>query len=121
MLIARYIQVRDDKAAMAKVHAEQMKPFSEALGVLETALQDMLNQVGGDNIKTPSGTAYRSTTTSCKVEDWPGFISFVIDNGDTELLVRNVNKTRFQELAEAGVTVPGISTSQFHAVNVRRS
>lgn len=120
-LIARYIQIRDDKAALAEVHKEQMKPFNEGLALLETALQDMLNQTGGDSIKTQHGTAYRSTTTATKVEDWPAFIDFVMSSGDTELLVRNVNKTRYLELAEAGQVAPGISTSQFHSVNVRRA
>lgn len=120
-LIGRYIQIRDDKAALADIHKEQMKPFNQQLEVLEAALQDMLNQTGGDSIKTQHGTAYRSTTTAAKVEDWPTFIDFVLSHGDTELLVRNVNKTRFLELAESGVAVPGVGISQFNAVNVRRS
>ena len=120
-LIERYIQLRDDKAALAAAQSEQMKPYNTALDTIEVALQDMLNQSGGQSIKTPHGTAYIVTTVSAKVEDWPAFVTFVQETGDTELLVRNVNKTRFTELGEGGVVVPGVSTSSSNKVNVRRS
>lgn len=119
-LIERYVQLRDDKSALAEVHGAQMKLYNDALEAIEAALQDMLNQTGGDSIKTPHGTAYRSTATTAKIEDWPGFITFVLGTGDTELLVRNVNKSRFEELTQGGVAVPGISTSQIQRINVRR-
>lgn len=120
-LIQRYVQMRDDKQALAEQQAAQMKPYNDALQVLETALQDALNQCGGDSIKTKSGTAYKSSATTCKVEDWPSFITFVQETGDMDLLVRNVNKTRYQELIEGGRLVPGISVATVQRVNVRRS
>jgi len=120
-LIERYLQIRSDKEALAEVHKGQMAPLNAALDVIETALQDMLNQQGGQSIKTTHGTAYRSTATSAKVEDWPSFITFVQSSGDTELLVRNVNKTRYEELIGSGVQVPGISITQVQRVNIRRS
>ena len=121
-LIAKFLELRDVKIAeIAERHRAELKPFQDAKDVIETALQNMLNQLGGDSIKTPAGTAYRSTAQNAKVEDWPGFITFVLDSGDTELLVRNVNKTRLLECLEAGRIVPGCSLSQVSRINVRKS
>lgn len=120
-LIQRYVQLRDDKSALAEVQAEQMKPFNVALETIEAALQDMLNQTGGDSIKTEHGTAYKSTATTAKMADWPSFITFVQDSGDTELLVQSCNKKRYEELLENGVQVPGITIAQVQRINVRRA
>lgn len=120
-LIQRYVQLRDDKAALAERHKAEMEPYNNALTLIETALQDALNQAGGESIKTKAGTAYKSTATTCKVEDWASFITFVQETGDTELLVRNVNKTRYEELVANSRMVPGISVSTVQRVNVRRS
>lgn len=120
-MIERYIQIRDEKAALSEKHAAEMAPYNTYLDTLETALQAMLNECGGDSIKTNVGTAYKSTATTAKVADWPSFIDFVLSSGDTELLTRNVNKTRYLELVEGGSNVPGIAIAQIQRVNVRRS
>lgn len=120
-LIEKYINVRDAIAVISDRHKQELEPHRQSLEVLETALQGMLNDVGGDSIKTPAGTAYRSTATTAKVEDWPAFVTYVSQSGDTELLVRNVNKTRLQECVEAGRLVPGCSMGQVSRINVRRS
>lgn len=120
-LIERYVQIRDEVKEISERQAAELAPHRQSLEVIENALQDMLNQTGGDSIKTKAGTAYRSTATTAKVDDWPGFISFVLDSGDTELLVRNVNKTRLTECLEAGRAVPGTSVSAVSRINVRRA
>lgn len=120
-LIERYVELRDEIKVLDEAHSEKMKPFRQSLEVLEAALQDMLNTTGGDSIKTKAGTAYRSTATTAKMEDWAAFIGYVQHTGDFELLVRNVNKTRLQECLEAGRSVPGCSMGQVQRINVRRA
>ena len=120
-MIDRYVAIRDQIAAISEKHKLEMEPYRQSLDVLENALQNMLNEAGGDSIKTKAGTAYRSTATTAKVDDWGAFITFVQTSGDTELLVRNVNKTRLTECVEAGRAVPGCSMGQISRINVRRS
>lgn len=120
-LIAGYIKLRDQRDEISERHKAELDPYSQAMESIATQLQDMLNAQGGDSIKTPSGTAYRSTATTAKMDDWASFITFVLERQDTELLVRNCNKTRYTELLEGGVTVPGVSMSQLYRINVRRS
>lgn len=120
-LIDRYVSLRDEVKEISERHTQELAGHRQSMEVLETALQDMLNQIGGDNIKTKAGTAFRSTATTAKVDDWPAFITFVQQSGDTELLVRNVNKTRLTECLEAGRAVPGTSVSSVSRINVRRA
>lgn len=120
-LIAGYLSLRDQRDAIAERHSAELKPYTEAMEKIGTMLQDMLNAQGGDSIKTKSGTAYRSTATTAKVEDWGLFYTFAQAQNDSELFVRNVNKTRYTEYLERGVSVPGCSLSQVSRINVRRS
>ena len=120
-LIQKYVEVRDEVKVISDRHSQELAPYRQSLDVIEAALQDMLNTAGGDSIKTKAGTAYRSTATTAKVEDWPSFITFVQQSGDTELLVRNVNKTRLVECMEASRSVPGCSMGAVHCINVRRA
>lgn len=120
-LIDKYVAVRDQIAAISEKHKIELEPSRKSLEVLEAALQAMLDSAGGDSIKTKAGTAYRSTATTAKVDDWAAFITFVNQTGDTELLVRNVNKTRLTECIEAGRLVPGCTMGQIQRINVRRS
>lgn len=120
-LIEKYVAVRDKLKLLSEQHAEEMRPMNEALNALEMGLQDILNSTGGDSIKTKAGTAYRSAHTSAKMEDWPAFVNFVLQVGDTELLMRSANKTRVLEHMEGGAVVPGVSLSTVNKINVRRS
>ncbi len=120
-MIEKYISIRDQIKDISEKHQQELAPYNEALNVLEMGLQDVLNQVGGDNIKTKAGTAYRSSHVAAKMEDWPSFINFVMQVGDTELLVRSANKTRVLEHMEGGAVVPGVSLSTVHKINVRRA
>ena len=120
-LIGKYVEIRDGIKEISERHAAELKPHNDALEALAAGLQDVLNAAGGDSIKTAAGTAYRSAITSAKMEDWTAFVNFVQQTGDTELLVRNANKTRVLERLEAGAMVPGVSLSTINRINVRRS
>lgn len=122
-LIQRYVQLRDDKAALAARHAEEMKPFNEGLTIIENALADILHAQGGENIKTGAGTAYFSDVVSFKVEDWPAFYTYVYQGQHADMLVRNANKTAVKDFMDAnnGALPPGLSMNTVRNLNVRRA
>lgn len=70
---AKYIELRDRKAEMAKRHAEEIRPLSEAMGTIETYLLDQMNQLGVDSFKTSAGTAYKANQNSVKMTDAGAF------------------------------------------------
>ena len=121
-VIARYVALRDECDQIAKRHAAELKPHHDAMEKLEAWLLATLNGQGADNIKTPQGTAYKSTTLSTKVADWDALWAF-IELGHPEFLVHGVNKTAVKEFMDEnqGQQPPGVETSWMVKVNVRRS
>jgi phage host-nuclease inhibitor protein Gam len=121
-LIQRYIEIRDEKAEIAERHKAELAPLNQSLEVLENTLMQLLNEQGGQNIKTAAGTAYRSEVMSVKVEDWDALWYYIQRFQRPDLLVRNVNKTAVKEIIDGGQALPpGISTQTLFNLNVRRA
>lgn len=113
------------KAEMARLDT-YYKPMREWLQAADNKLLELLNEQGCDSFKTEHGTAYRSVITSVKVEDRTKFIDFVLDAWDTfgnEMLMASPQKDAVKRFAEEnnGALPPGLSTSAFTRVNIRRS
>lgn len=113
------------KAEMAQLDT-YYKPMREWLQAADNKLLELLNEQGCDSFKTEHGTAYRSVITSVKVEDRTKFIDFVLDAWDTfgnEMLMASPQKDAVKRYAEEhnGALPPGLSTSAFTRVNIRRS
>lgn len=120
--IAKYVEIRDKRDALSEKHKLEMEPINKALDVLEASLMDDLNAMGGDSIKTPVGTAYRSTIMTVKVEDWDSFQYWNTRFGGPEFLVRQVNKTEVKAAMEDGRGCPaGLKIDTIHNLNVRRA
>jgi phage host-nuclease inhibitor protein Gam len=117
-LVAGYLE-RKQKVAEIEARAKsEAAPIKDEMSKIEGALQKLLNAAGATSVKTPAGTAYISTLTSVRVDDWDRVLAFVRERGAWDLLVRNVNKTALADLEEP---VPGVSVDQISRVNVRRS
>lgn len=120
-VIARYVALRDECDVIAERHAAELKPHRDAMEKLEAWLLASLNAQGADNIKTPQGTAYKSTTLSAKVQDWDALWTF-IELGHPEFLIHGVNKSAVKEFMDEhlGQQPPGVETVWVTKVNVRR-
>lgn len=121
-LIKRYVEIRATKTLMVAEQAAELKPYNEALETIELALLDALNSNGLDNIKSPYGTAYKSTLVNTKMTDRQALIADckARDNFDvfTNSLTKEVVKAYLEENKQAP---PGVEISTFTTVNVRKS
>ena len=111
--IGQYIKLRDYVARRSAEHAEELKPYNEAMAAIESAVSAMLiEQSGSDegkaNIVTPSGTAYRKRWTSVKMADRPTFMAFIgADFAHRQnFLTSAVTKSEVEEFVEMTKTVP---------------
>lgn len=119
--VAAYVRLRDAKQALAKQHAEEMRGFTDKLEKIEAWLLAVLNNQGVESARTDSGTAYKSTQTRAKIEDWDTAFEFIKTNELFHMLERRVSKTAIEEFVEAqGAPPPGISITQEVRINVRR-
>ena len=112
-IIQNYILLRDAAAAISARHAEELKPFQEAMAKYEAMGSALLIEAsGGDegkaNIVTPAGTMYRKRWTQIKMADRPTFMAFV--GGDfahrQNFLTAAVTKSEVEEWIEMQKSVP---------------
>jgi hypothetical protein len=120
-IVERYIQLRDKKAEMKKAFDKSVEDIDNALAKLENFLLGTLQSQGVDSVKTPAGTAYRTTKTSATVEDWDAALAFIKENDAWNMLDKKVNKTAVVEYKDAHKALPpGVKWREEFAVNVRR-
>ena len=122
-LIKKYIELRDWlEADTAAVDARQ-KPYKDGMVAIEGMVQQELIKDGADNIKTPFGTAYRTTHMSVKMADRGTFEQFVSSLPEPFSYFTNaVSKEKIKEYIEAnGAAPPGIDITTIAKVNFRRS
>lgn len=121
-LIDRYVKLRDRIKEADDAHKAKVKPAREMLESLNNQLLELLNATGGDGIKTPNGTAYRTEKKSASLEDAAAFKDFVIANELFDMLDLKANVTAVEDYnKEFGALPPGVKFSSAFIVGVRRA
>ena len=133
-LIEQHLKLRDHCAAQQKQFADFLKPFQTQMQEIENKLLAMLNalNVGKPESKraqlsTDAGTAYLSTITTPKVVERDKYVDFILDNwdeiGNEMLQLAAPQKDAVENYMQAheGQLPPGVTTSTFTRVNIRRS
>lgn len=122
-VVEAYIKLRDRRdrrkadyeAADAADRAKQEK--------IEAYLLKEFNESGIDSIKTPFGTAYKSTRVSITTADKEAFfMNWVVPNQAWEFVDIKANKTAIQQYQSAHDDIPpGLNWSETLEVKIRRS
>lgn len=121
-LIDRYVTIRDGKAEQDAEHKKKMARFTNALQKLEEEMLRRLDEDGEDSKKTPHGTCYRSVKTTAKVADRESFLGFVAEHNAWNFIESRVNGKEVEKYVEEhGDLPPGVTTSRFTKVGVRRA
>lgn len=120
-LVEMYIKLRDRIKQANDAHEERLKAAKELLERLNGTLLTKLNEVGGDGIRTPHGTAYRTERKSATLADPAVFRSFVIDHGQYDLADWKANATAVAAFIEENQSIPpGVNYTTTFTVGVRR-
>lgn len=116
-----YLRLKDGITALDREHAERMKPDREKLELVLKAMGKKLTEMGVRSAGTDVGTPYLSTIETVKVESWEDFAAFVEEQGETDMLVRSVNKTKVLEYRDKHRNLPpGVSTNAITNINFTR-
>lgn len=125
MLVEKYLETKAELTALKERHAAETKPLEDAMTLIENAFLERLNERGADNSKTEHGTAYKSTLLNVKVIDRDAFLKFCTTYWDTvggDMLNVSAIKDPVKTYIEAhNMPPPGLETSQFVRVNIRRT
>lgn len=133
-LIEKFLKIKDHCAAQQKQFSDYLKPFQEQMSEIENKLLAMLNDLNNKKpdakraqLSCDAGTAYLSTIVSPKVVERDPYVDFVLDNWDTVgnamLQIGAPQKDALEDYmtTHAGQLPPGVTTSAFTRVNIRRS
>ncbi len=118
--VAHYIEMRDEVDEIKRRHKEELAPLTKKMSDYEEGFRKVMLHFGLDALPTDAGTAYTTTRTSVKIDDWTAALNYIRGSGQWHLLERRLNKTAVSEMAEEGALVPGTTLNSFLAVNVRR-
>ncbi|MGA2165900.1 MAG: hypothetical protein ABSH36_15740 [Solirubrobacteraceae bacterium] len=126
-LIAEFLSLRDWLAAESKRMSEHYKPQRERMQEIQNILLHRANAESRDphqpwSLRVDTGTAYRSTTMSAKVEDRDVWLDFALD-GHEEGLQLAAPQVDFVKawIEEHGGPPPGVGISFNTTVNIRKS
>lgn len=119
--VDQYIKLRDKKQAIEKLHQIETAKYNNAMEYIENKLLDVLNTNGAESLRTTAGTFYKSLRTSCKVEEWPLTLHYILEHQAYDLLEHRVSKVAAAAIAEdTGQPIPGVQITQEVTVNIRR-
>lgn len=121
-LVAQYVKLRDRIKEADDAHKKKTAGARELLDRLNGKMLERLNDLGGDSVKTSSGTVYRTTKKSASIADGDLFRGWVIENGAYDVVDWKANANAVEDFIKAeGTPPPGVNYSQTYLVGVRRA
>ena len=125
-LIAEFISLRDWLAAESKRFAEHCKPHRERMQTIQNLMLARANAESSDphkpwSLRVDTGTAYRSTTPTPKIENRDVFLDFALDGHEEFLQLAAPQIDAVKDWIDANkAPPPGVSVSYNTTVNIRK-
>lgn len=120
-LVNQYVRLRDKIKEAEDAHKAKLKDAKDHLEKLNNTLLERLNQLGGESVKTSSGTVYRTTKRSASIADGDTFRQFVINNEAFDLVDWKANANAVDDfIKEQTAPPPGVNFTLTYTVGVRR-
>ena len=124
-LVEKYLEFKSLVASRTETFEAEIKPFKDGMVTIENEFLRRLDERGSENTKTDAGTAYTSTLLNVKVIDRDAFMKFCMTYWDTvgaDMLNGSAVKDPVRTYMNGhNMPPPGIETSQFVRINIRRS
>lgn len=124
LVIAKFIESRDEIAAMKKQFEESVAAIKELQDKRAKWLMTQLETIGGESLKTKVGTAFIDYKESATVADRAEFFKWVGEDFEerNQFLNSAVNKTAVKQRLEDGeVAPPGTNFVRIKDIKVRRA
>ena len=122
-LVSIYIKLRDKRAQALKEFEELDTELKTQQDMVSDKLQEMLKEIGADNIKTKHGTVTRTIKTRYWTSDWASMFQFIKDNDAMYLMEQRIHQTNIKKfLGENPDQLPiGLNSDSRYTVSVRKS
>lgn len=120
-IIDRYLDLREEVDEAEATHKAAVAAKKEAMSVIEKHLMSVCNKTGQTQFGTERATAFRTTVTGCKVQDWEATKKYIQENNAWHLLNKAVNKTAVADHIEQNkVPPPGVGWTAIYEFKIRR-
>jgi len=121
-MVDQYLKMRDWIDAEDSAYAAKIKPYKDAMALIEQIMLEHLNANGAQNLKCEAGTAYKKPYLSAKVDNRDRFLEFIKENNRWEFLDARVLKEPVREYLDIHQAAPpGVATETGIKVHIRRS
>lgn len=124
-LIEETVALKDKLKKWGEQFDTWCKPVKETIKENENKLLGLLNEQNLQNVRSDSGTAFKSTITSYKVVDRDTVLKLILDNWmnfGNEMLLFNVQADAVKKYVQENGRLPeGITSDSFTRINIRRS
>jgi hypothetical protein len=121
--VAKYVQLRDARAASNKANDEIDRAYKECLEAIETSFLASAHEQGVSGFKTQHGTVFSEEQVLASIADEAAFFNFVLEEGDLDFFERRIKITHIKEYAKmnGGRFPPGLNIFREFKMKVRRS
>ena len=124
-LIEETVALKDKIKKADEQYAKFCSAWKEKIKENENKLLALLNEQNLQNVRSDSGTAFKSVITSYKVVDRDTVLKLILDNWQdfgNEMLMFNVQADAVKKYVQEHGRLPeGITSDSFVRVNIRRS
>lgn len=123
-LIEETVALKDRIKNWDEQYANYCKPTKEQIKENENKLLALLNEQNLQNVRSDSGTAFKSVITSYKVVDRDTVLKLILDNWQNfgnEMLMFNVQSDAVKKYVQENGRLPeGVTSDSFVRLNIRR-
>lgn len=121
-LVKNYVRLRDKIKEVDDAHKAKTAAAREYLEQMNGHMLAQLNTVGGDSVKTPHGTVYRTMRRTASISDGETFRKFIIDNAAFDVVDWKANANAVDDFIKSnGAPPPGVNFTTAFTVGVRRA
>lgn len=119
--IAAYMKLRYEKDRIEGETKELVAGLKIKMEKLEAWIKEQADAQGVTSFKTPSGTAFLTTTDYATVADWDAVLDFVRENEAFDMFEKRVSKVAVRSYIEQTKSVPpGVNYGTKLEVNIRK-
>lgn len=121
-LVDRYVKLRDKKAELKSAYEKSVAGIDSGMARIEAYVQNLMNTLGVESLRTDAGTAMQVIRTSASVADWDAVFNWIKTNDHWSALEHRVSKSFVEAYkTEHNDLPPGVNWSEARTIQVRRS
>jgi hypothetical protein len=122
-LIAKHFELESVLKQREEARDKEDKPYKDGIAGIKAVLQQRLIERGANHTATDSGTAYLSDILNVKVTNREDFLRYAASPEGDDMLLASAQKDAVKTYMQMheGQNPPGVETSVFTKLNIRRS